>query len=114
MPWELGVFIFIFRWLPHEGVLNRRRLAFLWGYSLQRASRYCHLFIFHVPPLLLSHILQSSAILSNHSGKYGRWTPAEKAAFLTGLRRFGRGKWKEIAKLIPSRSTGKSERFFHH
>eukprot|EP00574_Skeletonema_japonicum_P009510 CAMPEP_0201734980 /NCGR_PEP_ID=MMETSP0593-20130828/35900_1 /ASSEMBLY_ACC=CAM_ASM_000672 /TAXON_ID=267983 /ORGANISM="Skeletonema japonicum, Strain CCMP2506" /LENGTH=151 /DNA_ID=CAMNT_0048228455 /DNA_START=9 /DNA_END=464 /DNA_ORIENTATION=- len=39
------------------------------------------------------------------SGKYGRWTPAEKAAFLTGLRRFGRGKWKEIAKLIPSRST---------
>jgi SHAQKYF class myb-like DNA-binding protein len=39
------------------------------------------------------------------SGKYGRWTPAEKAAFLTGLKRFGRGKWKEIAKLIPTRST---------
>ncbi len=49
-----------------------------------------------------------------HSGKYGRWTPAEKAAFLTGLRRFGRGKWKEIAKLIPSRSTGECGTLFHH
>ena len=47
-----------------------------------------------------------------HSGKYGRWTPAEKAAFLTGLRRFGRGKWKEIAKLIPSRSTGECRTLF--
>ncbi|KAL3789502.1 hypothetical protein HJC23_009738 [Cyclotella cryptica] len=37
--------------------------------------------------------------------KSGRWTQAEKLTFLVGLKKFGRGKWKEIATMIPSRST---------
>lgn len=60
-------------------------------------------------PWCCCHLSAHNNCFSNiihYSGKYGRWTPAEKAAFLTGLKRFGRGKWKEIAKLIPTRSTG--------
>mmetsp|Transcript_40666 Transcript_40666/g.85435 ORF Transcript_40666/g.85435 Transcript_40666/m.85435 type:complete len:155 (-) Transcript_40666:144-608(-) len=37
--------------------------------------------------------------------KSGRWTDSERRIFLEGLKKFGRGKWKEIATLIPSRST---------
>ena len=35
--------------------------------------------------------------------KRGRWEIEEKKAFLKGLRIYGRGKWKAIAKLIPQR-----------
>ncbi|KAL3797447.1 hypothetical protein ACHAW5_004466 [Stephanodiscus triporus] len=41
----------------------------------------------------------------NPTCKSGRWTDAERLTFLKGLKRFGRGKWKEIATLIPTRST---------
>mmetsp|Transcript_34842 Transcript_34842/g.74271 ORF Transcript_34842/g.74271 Transcript_34842/m.74271 type:complete len:172 (+) Transcript_34842:140-655(+) len=37
--------------------------------------------------------------------KSGRWTDSERRMFLKGLKKFGRGKWKEIATLIPTRST---------
>lgn len=36
--------------------------------------------------------------------KTGRWELWEKRAFLEGLRRYGRGKWKKISRLIPTRT----------
>jgi hypothetical protein len=33
----------------------------------------------------------------------GRWTFEEKILFLKGLRRYGRGKWKKIGSLLPTR-----------
>jgi len=39
------------------------------------------------------------------TSKSGRWTDLERRTFLKGLKKFGRGKWKEIATLIPTRST---------
>ena len=35
--------------------------------------------------------------------RYGRWTKQERLAFLVGLRKFGKSKWKEISGLIPTR-----------
>jgi hypothetical protein len=35
--------------------------------------------------------------------KVGRWEQWERFAFLRGLRMYGRGKWKKISKLIPTR-----------
>ena len=40
----------------------------------------------------------------------GRWHEWERLAFLRGLRRFGRGKWKKISKLIPTRYVRKTMR----
>jgi hypothetical protein len=33
----------------------------------------------------------------------GRWTCQEKLLFLVGLRKYGKGKWKEIAKILTTR-----------
>ncbi len=35
--------------------------------------------------------------------KRGRWELKERITFLRGLQRYGKGKWKAIAKLIPHR-----------
>lgn len=35
--------------------------------------------------------------------KRGRWSTWEKEMFLRGLRQFGKGKWKQIQKMIPTR-----------
>ncbi len=35
--------------------------------------------------------------------RVGRWLMEEKKTFLKGLRIYGRGQWKAIAKLIPNR-----------
>ncbi len=35
--------------------------------------------------------------------KRGRWSLHEKKAFLRGFQKYGRGRWKAIAKLIPQR-----------
>lgn len=35
----------------------------------------------------------------------GRWTKSERLAFLRGLRKFGKSKWKEISTLVPTRDT---------
>lgn len=104
--------------MESAGLFTRRRpnppLHVLWQYPVSLAfserKRISLLTIACFPKII--HILY-------YSGKYGRWTPAEKAAFLTGLKRFGRGKWKEIAKLIPTRSTGElclqhEKPFFRH
>lgn len=33
----------------------------------------------------------------------GRWEKHERMAFLRGFRRYGKGKWKQIGAMIPSR-----------
>ena len=33
----------------------------------------------------------------------GRWTEGEKLLFLIGLRKYGRGKWKEIGTILTTR-----------
>lgn len=33
----------------------------------------------------------------------GRWSEEEKLLFLVGIRKYGKGKWKEIASVLPSR-----------
>ena len=35
--------------------------------------------------------------------KRGRWERSECIAFLQGFRSYGKGKWKQIAKMIPNR-----------
>lgn len=37
--------------------------------------------------------------------KTGRWTKKERLTFLIGLRRYGKGKWKKISTMIPTRDT---------
>lgn len=34
----------------------------------------------------------------------GRWSEEEKLLFLVGLRKYGKGKWKEMASVLTSRS----------
>jgi len=41
----------------------------------------------------------------NVTTKKGRWSNWEKEMFLRGLRQFGKGKWKQIQKMIPTRTT---------
>lgn len=36
-------------------------------------------------------------------GRAGRWSVSEQVAFLRGLRRYGKGQWKQIGKEIPTR-----------
>lgn len=47
----------------------------------------------------------SSVCIANKSTqtKQGRWTKHERLAFLRGLRKFGKSRWKEISTLIPTR-----------
>jgi hypothetical protein len=35
--------------------------------------------------------------------KTGRWEEHERVSFMKGFRQHGRGKWKEIADMIPTR-----------
>jgi hypothetical protein len=37
--------------------------------------------------------------------RHGRWLKEERLAFLRGLRVYGKGNWKQIATLIPTRDT---------
>uniref|UniRef100_A0A6V2J0N9 Uncharacterized protein n=1 Tax=Ditylum brightwellii TaxID=49249 RepID=A0A6V2J0N9_9STRA len=37
--------------------------------------------------------------------KTGRWERSENVAFLRGLKYYGKGKWKQIGALIPTRTT---------
>lgn len=46
---------------------------------------------------------KSKKTTKNRGMKRGRWEINEKKAFLRGFLTYGRGKWKEIAKLIPQR-----------
>ena len=40
-----------------------------------------------------------------NEGKYntGRWARSEKKLFLEGLRRYGKGRWKQIGKVVKTR-----------
>lgn len=40
---------------------------------------------------------------SNGSHRTGRWTIEEKLLFLYGLHKFGKGRWKKIGTLLPTR-----------
>lgn len=42
---------------------------------------------------------------TNIPHKIGRWEKWECVLFLNGLKEYGKGKWKQIAKLIPTRTT---------
>mmetsp|Transcript_16053 Transcript_16053/g.34768 ORF Transcript_16053/g.34768 Transcript_16053/m.34768 type:complete len:171 (-) Transcript_16053:111-623(-) len=56
-------------------------------------------------PTKASGVKKRVTSLSKSAIKSGRWTVEEKATFLKGLKMFGKGKWKEIATMIPTRST---------
>jgi len=42
---------------------------------------------------------------TNNSGATGRWEQHERHAFLRALRTHGKGRWKQIGKMIPNRTT---------
>jgi len=49
--------------------------------------------------------IQKRRAVTHSSIKRGRWERWEKVAFLKGLRKYGKGKWKLIGSLIPTRTT---------
>jgi hypothetical protein len=45
----------------------------------------------------------ATTTISKKTLKIGRWNESEKLAFLQGLNIHGRGKWKAISQMIPTR-----------
>lgn len=54
-------------------------------------------------PATKTNVLGEISITENGSLNTGRWTKAERLAFLRGLRRYGTSKWKLIARGIATR-----------